>query len=112
MAPINPWESVKKGFMKTFNYQDKEGRANYIVFVIFQALWFFLYLLFYASKTSEIGFIPLLLLILPTLSCAVRRINDAGYSKAIIVLLCVAPYIMLIFMAFPSSIKEKNQTSA
>jgi uncharacterized membrane protein YhaH (DUF805 family) len=45
--------------------------------------------------------------ILPVFSCAVRRINDAGYSRGVILLLMVAPYLLFPFLLFPCS-REKT----
>ncbi|NIF24250.1 DUF805 domain-containing protein [Candidatus Pantoea multigeneris] len=101
---LNP---IKHGFLRTFNYSGREARASYLVFVIFQVVWFCLYLKGFAAGDDEIGFIPLLLFVLPTLACGSRRINDAGYSRGVVLLLLVAPYLLFPFLAFPASAKEK-----
>ncbi|WP_259400768.1 DUF805 domain-containing protein [Pantoea hericii] len=69
--------------------------------------WFCSYLQWFTGPLHEIGLIALLLFILPVFSCGVRRINDAGYSSGVIVLLVVAPYLLFPFLLFPRS-REKN----
>ncbi|MGA7510993.1 MAG: DUF805 domain-containing protein [Erwinia billingiae] len=97
------WRIIKEGFLKTFNYQGNEGRKSYAVFLAFQLLWFCSYLNWFAAKKGEIGFTALALFILPTFACGVRRVNDAGYSRGVIALLVVAPYLLFPFLLFPAS---------
>ena len=78
MALTRLFHIIVEGFHKTFNFSGLETRARYITFVTFQVAWFCLYLKEFASQDAEIGFVPLLLFILPTLSCGSRRVNDAG----------------------------------
>lgn len=107
MALNRLFHFILAGFLKTFNFSGLEKRAGYIVFVVFQVGWFCLYLQWFAMQTSEIGFVPLLLFILPMLACGSRRINDAGYSRGVFILLLIAPYLLFPFLAFPASATRK-----
>lgn len=99
---------IKSCLLRTFDYQGREGRTHYFIFLLFQLAWFCSYLQWFTGPQHEIGLIPLLLLfILPVFSCAVRRINDAGYSRGVILLLMVAPYLLFPFLLFPCS-REKT----
>lgn len=98
---------IQDGFLKTFNFSGLERRAGYVVFVVFQVAWFCLYLQLFAMKSGEIAFVPLLLFILPLLACGSRRINDAGYSRGVFILLLIAPYLLFPFLAFPASVARK-----
>ncbi|WP_017803549.1 DUF805 domain-containing protein [Winslowiella toletana] len=94
--------------MNSFNYEGKDSRLEYVTFVLFQLCWFTLYLKF-ITVNDTIAILPLLLFILPLLSSAVRRINDIGYSKAVIILLIIAPYLMIPFLFFPAPLKKDEQ---
>lgn len=98
---------LKRGFCKVFDYDGADTRSQYAVFGLFQMLWFSLYLSLIAGD-RESSFILGLLFLLPLLSSAVRRINDAGYSRGVIILLVLAPYIILIFLLFPPSQPKKQ----
>lgn len=102
------FEIIKRGFLNSFNYRGLETRTRYITFVMFQVAWFCLYLKEFASQDAEIGFVPLLLFILPTLSCGSRRINDAGYSRGVFMLLLIAPFLLFPFLAFPPSVPRPS----
>ncbi|MBK0096449.1 DUF805 domain-containing protein [Erwinia sp. S63] len=110
MALMSLVNIIKQGFLKMFNYRGVETRARYIIFVIFQVAWFCLYLKEFASQDAEIGFVPLLLFILPTLACGSRRINDAGYSRGVFMLLLIAPFLLFPFLAFPPSVQRPPAT--
>ena len=99
--------SIKNGLIKTFDYSGKDSRLCYIIFMMFQIIWFCCYLRVFASSTNEIAWIPLLLFVLPSLACGSRRINDAGYSRGVFILLIVAPYLLFPFLAFPASVKKE-----
>ncbi|MEK6308977.1 MULTISPECIES: DUF805 domain-containing protein [Pantoea] len=99
--------SIKNGLIKTFDYSGKDSRLCYIIFMMFQIIWFCCYLSVFASSTNEIAWIPLLLFVLPSLACGSRRINDAGYSRGVFILLIVAPYLLFPFLAFPASVKKE-----
>lgn len=98
---------IKSCLLRTFNYQGREGRTSYFTFLLFQLVWFCSYLQWFTGPQHEIGLIALLLFILPVFSCGVRRINDAGYSHGVILLLVVAPYLLFPFLLFPRS-REKT----
>jgi uncharacterized membrane protein YhaH (DUF805 family) len=100
---------IKSCLLSTFNYEGREGRTSYFIFLLFQLVWFCSYLQWFTGPQHEIGLVALLLFILPVFSCGVRRINDSGYSRGIIVLLVVAPYLLFPFLLFPRS-REKNLT--
>lgn len=106
MALIRVFQIIKDDFLKTFNYRGREARGSYVVFVVFQVLWFCLYLQLFAMKYKAIAFVPLVLFILPLLACGSRRINDAGYSRGVMILLLIAPYLLFPFLAFPGSVKR------
>ncbi|WP_380183214.1 DUF805 domain-containing protein [Kalamiella sp. sgz302252] len=105
-----PWllHVIKENLLKSFNYDERETRGRYLVFLSFQLLWFCSYLNWFTAADNEISFIALLLFILPGLACAVRRINDAGYSRGVIVLLVIAPYLLIPFLIFPASAKNQQ----
>lgn len=94
---------LKRGFRNTFNYEGTDSRLQYIVLGLFQAIWYSFYLSRVEASGGEASIIIFLLFLLPLLSSAVRRINDAGYSRGVIILLVLAPYIILIFLIFPPS---------
>jgi uncharacterized membrane protein YhaH (DUF805 family) len=98
---------IKTCLLRTFNYQGREGRTRYFIFLLFQLVWFCSYLQWFTGPEHEISLTALLLFILPVFSCGVRRINDAGYSRGVIVLLLVAPYLLFPFLLFPRS-REKT----
>ncbi len=108
MAMIYPLHVIKDCLMKTFNYEGRERRGSYLVFLFFQVLWFCGYLKWFTAPDNEISFIALLLFILPTFACGVRRVNDAGYSRGVIALLVVAPYLLFPFLLFPPSLEQKS----
>jgi len=97
---------IKNCLLRTFNYQGREGRTSYFIFLLFQLVWFCAYLQWFTEPQHEIGLIALLLFILPTFSCGVRRANDAGYSRGVMALLVIAPYLLFPFLLFPRS-REK-----
>jgi len=101
-------DNIWQGYKKTFNYSGREPRSSYLIFVFFQIIWFSVYLSLYAVNVKEIYLIPLILFLLPLLACVARRINDAGYSKLVFFLFLVAPYIMVIFLLFPSSKEQQS----
>ncbi|MEN4523582.1 DUF805 domain-containing protein [Pantoea agglomerans] len=100
---------IKSCLLRTFNYEGREGRTSYFIFLLFQLVWFCSYLQWFTGPQHEIGLVALLLFILPVFSCGVRRINDSGYSRGVIVLLVMAPYLLFPFLLFPRS-REKNLT--
>lgn len=94
-------------YRKTFTYRGAEGRAAYSLFLLLQSFWFSLYLKHIFSTPNTIGVLPLLLFILPLLSLASRRINDAGYSHWLFIGVLFAPYLFFIFLCFPKSSHRK-----
>ena len=98
---------IKSCLLRTFNYQGRERRTSYFIFLLFQLVWFCSYLQWLTGPEHEIGLTALLLFILPVFSCGVRRINDAGYSRGVIVLWVVAPYLLFPSLLFPRS-REKT----
>lgn len=98
------YEIIKRGWGGIFNYEGFTSRKEYFLFSLFQLGWFYFYLSFIAVN-DYISIIPFFLFLLPLIACAVRRINDAGYSRGVIVLLVIAPYIMFLFLLFPASRK-------
>ena len=99
---------IKENLLKSFNYDERETRGRYLVFLFFQLLWFCSYLNWFTGTQHEISFIALFLFLLPTFSCAVRRINDAGYSRGVVALLVIAPYLLIPFLIFPASAKNQR----
>lgn len=71
---------IKDCLLKTFNYEGRETRVRYLIFLSFQLLWFCGYLYWFAAVDNEISFTALFVFILPTFSCGARRANDAGLS--------------------------------
>ena len=98
---------IKDCLLKTFNYEGRERRGSYLIFLLFQVVWFCGYLKWFTAPDNEISFTALLLFILPTFACGVRRVNDAGYSRGVIALLVVAPYLLFPFLLFPPSVEQK-----
>ncbi|MEI2267408.1 DUF805 domain-containing protein [Erwinia sp. CGal63] len=102
---------IKDSLLRSFNYEGRETRGRYLVFLSFQLLWFCSYLNWFTGAEHEISFTALFLFLLPTFSCAVRRINDAGYSRGVIALLVIAPYLLLPFLLFPASVNLSDERS-
>lgn len=92
---------LKKGIFSTFSYEGRDTRFEYGVVFIFQCLWYFGWLRL--SSAEDTSIILLLCFILPLLASAVRRINDAGYSRFVIILLVFFPYILFPFLLLPVS---------
>ncbi|WP_338560163.1 DUF805 domain-containing protein [Erwinia sp. E_sp_B04_7] len=101
---------IKDCLLKTFNYEGREARRSYLVFLGFQLMWFCCYLKWGTGTDGELSFIALLLFILPTFACGIRRANDAGYSRGVIALLVVAPYLLFPFLLFPASANLSEKT--
>ncbi|WP_338112154.1 DUF805 domain-containing protein [Rosenbergiella australiborealis] len=98
--------AVLRCYKRTFSYQGVENRRVYTLFLLLQSSWFALYLNTLTSTLNEISLLPLLFFLLPLISIASRRINDAGYSHWIILLVFFIPYLFFIFLCFPKTVDK------
>ncbi|WP_353613690.1 DUF805 domain-containing protein [Mangrovibacter phragmitis] len=99
-------KALKKGIFSTFSYEGRDTRFEYGVVFIFQYQWYFGWLRL--SSAEDTSIILLLCFILPLLDSAVRRINDAGYSRFVIILLVFFPYILFPFLLLPASVNTSK----
>ena len=116
--------AVKNGFKKTFDYSGLATLSEYWWWFLFRlVVWFVIMGLFalLADATGEesfifIGFIMYLLLLIPSLSLAVRRLHDSGHSGSSLLLLLIpfpiAQYYVFYWLTQPSNYKSEYRKQA
>ena len=89
--------AVKNGFKKTADFSSRATRAEYWWWVLFRTLFWLAAIGICALLKNEVLTIVLmyicLLLLIPSLPLAVRRMHDIGHSGWTLLLMRLLPYV-------------------
>ena len=99
-AKVDFCEAIKRLFV---NYVEFEGRATRSEY---WWAYLFFWIVFPASLIPFIGWMIMVGMAIPMLSCGIRRLHDAGYSW-VYILLSLIPFVgfivMIVFYSKPSA---------
>ncbi|MCW0310641.1 hypothetical protein NB694_000441 [Pantoea ananatis] len=86
------FKTIKKGFRLCMNYEEKDSKLEYFIFLVFQLVWFSLYLSLQADDSLSI--LLIIAFIMPLISSSLRCLNYLNRSRAIGFLWIPFPYFM------------------